>query len=47
MRRILLLVLTLLSTLLPDLAHAWWQPDWAYRKPITIDAGPKIGRAHV
>ncbi|MBB1635386.1 DUF2341 domain-containing protein [Cupriavidus sp. UME77] len=43
MRRILLLVLTLLSTLLPDLAHAWWQPDWAYRKPITIDAGPKAG----
>lgn len=43
MRRILFLTLTLLSTLLPNLAHAWWQPDWAYRKPITIDAGPQGG----
>jgi biopolymer transport protein ExbB len=43
MRRILLLTLTMLSTLLPNLAHAWWQPDWAYRKPITIDAGPQGG----
>ncbi|ABR89304.1 ExbB transport protein [Janthinobacterium sp. Marseille] len=43
MRRILFLSLTLLSTLLPNLAHAWWQPDWAYRKPITIDAGPQGG----
>ncbi|GAA4322166.1 DUF2341 domain-containing protein [Pigmentiphaga soli] len=42
MRRILFL-LTLLSTLLPGLANAWWQPDWAYRKPITIDAGPQGG----
>lgn len=41
MRRIIFLSLTLLSTLLPTLAHAWWQPDWAYRKPITIDAGPQ------
>lgn len=43
MRRILLLCLTLLSTLLPSLAQAWWQPDWAYRKPITVDAGPQGG----
>ncbi|RQO33525.1 DUF2341 domain-containing protein [Herminiimonas sp. KBW02] len=43
MRRILLLTLTMLSTLLPNLAHAWWQPDWAYRKPITVDAGPQGG----
>ncbi len=35
--------LTLLSTLLPGLAQAWWQPDWAYRKPVTIDAGPQGG----
>lgn len=41
MRRFLLLLLTALSALLPSLAHAWWQPDWAYRKPITIDAGPQ------
>ena len=43
MRRILFLSLTLLSTLVPSLAHAWWQPDWAYRKPVTIDAGPQGG----
>ncbi len=44
MRRILFILLTLLSTLLPGLAHAtWWQSDWAYRKPITIDAGPQGG----
>jgi len=43
MRRILFLMLALASTLLPNLAHAWWQPDWAYRKPITIDGGPKGG----
>ncbi|MDC8757973.1 DUF2341 domain-containing protein [Janthinobacterium fluminis] len=42
MRRILYL-LTLLGAFLPGLAHAWWQPDWAYRKPVTVDAGPKAG----
>jgi len=43
MRRNLFVLLTLLSTLLPGLAHAWWQPDWAFRKPITIDGGPQAG----
>ncbi|MDQ0608253.1 biopolymer transport protein ExbB [Variovorax sp. W1I1] len=43
MRRILLIVLTLLSTLLPGLAHAWWQAEWSYRKPVTIDGGPQAG----
>ncbi|MDM0005663.1 DUF2341 domain-containing protein [Variovorax sp. J22G73] len=43
MRRILFIVLTLLSTLLPSLAHAWWQPEWSYRKPVTIDGGPQAG----
>lgn len=43
MRRHFLLLLTLLSACLPSLAHAWWQPDWAYRKPVTIDAGPQGG----
>lgn len=43
MRRIVLLLLALASTLLPGLAQAWWQPDWAYRKPVTIDAGPQGG----
>jgi biopolymer transport protein ExbB len=41
MRRFLLVALTLLSAFLPGLAHAWWQPDWAYRKAITIDATAK------
>jgi len=43
MRRILFIVLTLLSTLLPGLAHAWWQAEWSYRKPVTIDGGPQAG----
>lgn len=43
MRRILFLLLTVVSTFLPSLAHAWWQADWAYRKPVTIDAGPQGG----
>jgi biopolymer transport protein ExbB len=43
MRRTLFALLTLLSTFLPGLAHAWWQPDWAYRKPLTIDGGPQAG----
>ena len=42
MQRLLFLV-TILGTLVPGLAHAWWQPDWAYRKPVTVDAGPKAG----
>ena len=42
MRRILFL-LTLLRAFLPGTALAWWQPDWAYRKPITVDAGPQGG----
>ena len=24
---------------LPGTAQAWWNDDWAYRKPITVDAG--------
>lgn len=43
MRRILPILLALLGTLMPVLAHAWWQPEWAYRKPITVDAGPQGG----
>ncbi len=41
MRRFLFLALTLLSALWPGLSHAWWHNDWAYRKPITVDAGPQ------
>ena len=43
MRRILFVLLTLMSTFLPNVAHAWWQADWAYRKPLTLDAGPQGG----
>lgn len=42
MQRLLLLILTVLAGLLPAAAaHAWWQPDWQYRKQITIDATPQ------
>ena len=41
MRRILFLALMLLGAALPGLAQAWWQPEWAYRKPITLDATPQ------
>jgi len=41
MRRILFVLLALVSAVLPNLAQAWWQPDWAYRKPLTLDAGPQ------
>ncbi|OWY30392.1 DUF2341 domain-containing protein [Herbaspirillum robiniae] len=41
MRRILFVLLALAGAILPNLAHAWWQPDWAYRKPLTLDAGPQ------
>ena len=35
MKRIVLLVLTLLT--MPNLAQAWWNDDWGYRKKITLD----------
>ncbi|MFT4172322.1 MAG: DUF2341 domain-containing protein [Rhodocyclaceae bacterium] len=41
MRRLLLIALTVLGAALPAMAHAWWQAEWAYRKPITLDAGPQ------
>ncbi len=41
MRRFLFLAFSLLAALWPGLSHAWWQADWAYRKPITLDAGPQ------
>lgn len=33
------LILLALS-LLPALAQAWWNPDWSYRKAITLETGP-------
>ena len=45
MQRFLMLTLIVLSALLASTAHAasWWQADWAYRKAITVDAGPQGG----
>lgn len=40
MQRYIMLMLVFLASLLPAAAQAWWQPDWNYRKPITIDASP-------
>lgn len=36
-RLLVFLLLSCLGTLLPSLAHAWWQEDWSYRKQITLD----------
>ena len=43
MQRFLALLLFCLSMSTLGVAHAetaWWQADWKYRKPITLDAGP-------
>jgi len=36
-QRLLIFLLSCLGTLLPTLAHAWWQEDWSYRKQISLD----------
>jgi len=36
----LLMALTLLFGVLPAEAGTWWNPDWAYRKQITVDTTP-------
>jgi biopolymer transport protein ExbB len=41
MQRLLMLLLTVLAGVLPSAAHAWWQPDWQYRKQITVDSTPQ------
>ncbi len=41
MQRLLMLLLTVLAGVLPSVAHAWWQPDWQYRKQITVDSTPQ------
>jgi len=47
MQRVLLLLLMLLGLSLQASARAqepgpaWWQADWKYRKPLTVDAGPQ------
>ncbi|WP_454695734.1 DUF2341 domain-containing protein [Achromobacter aegrifaciens] len=41
MQRLLMLLLTVLAGMLPSAANAWWQPDWQYRKQITVDSTPQ------
>jgi biopolymer transport protein ExbB len=41
MQRLLIILLVGLSALLPAAANAWWQPDWQYRKQISIDTTPQ------
>ena len=45
MDRLLSRVLLLLAALVALPAAAadanWWQAEWKYRKPITVDAGPQ------
>ncbi|PZU18769.1 MAG: DUF2341 domain-containing protein [Shinella sp.] len=43
MQRFIALLLFCLSMSMLNVAHAettWWQADWKYRKPITVDASP-------
>ncbi len=42
MRVVIYLVFLLI---LPNVAHAWWSEEWAYRMPITIDSPVKTGEA--
>ncbi len=38
MQRYIMFLLVFIASFLPAAAQAWWQPDWTYRKPISIDA---------
>jgi len=38
MHRSLVLIISLAALLLPGMAQAWWNGDWAYRKKIVISA---------
>jgi biopolymer transport protein ExbB len=31
-------VFALLALALPHSAYAWWDDNWAFRKPLTLDA---------
>ena len=46
MQRLLMLLLTVLAGVLPSAAHAWWQPDWQYRKQITVEREVAGVQAH-
>ena len=41
MQRLLMLLLTVLAGVLPSAANAWWQPDWQYRKQVSVDTTPQ------
>lgn len=41
MKRLLLLMLAMMVGWLPAVAQAWWQPDWQYRKQISVDTTPE------
>ncbi|WP_189392635.1 DUF2341 domain-containing protein [Alcaligenes pakistanensis] len=43
MKRLLLLMLAVMVGWLPAVAHAWWQPEWQYRKQISVDTTPEGG----
>lgn len=43
MQRLIILILVLAASWLPSVASAWWQPDWQYRKQISIDTTPEGG----
>lgn len=43
MKRLLLLMLAVMVGWLPAVAQAWWQPDWQYRKQISVDTTPEGG----
>ncbi|ARP95262.1 DUF2341 domain-containing protein [Bordetella genomosp. 13] len=37
MQRLMMYLLALMVSAIPAVANAWWQPDWQYRKQISID----------
>src|ERR1700754_5144362 len=43
MQRLLMILLVGLSALLAAAANSWWQPDWHYRKQISVDTTPQGG----
>lgn len=41
MQRLILLMLAFVASVLPAAASAWWQPDWQFRKQVSIDTTPQ------
>jgi biopolymer transport protein ExbB len=40
-RRILVFLFLAIGLLTPSAASAWWNSEWSFRKPITVDIGPQ------